>query len=76
MSAHGLVVLYFLINAPELFVPADSNAAQLQALAKGINSGVHLGLVIAAVVNVVNIGVESARLIGRRLGLLHQATVS
>jgi len=27
-------------------------------------------------VNVVNIGVESARLIGRRLGLLHQATVS
>jgi hypothetical protein len=76
MSVLGLVVLYFLINAPELFVPADASAAQLQALAKGINTGVHLGLVIAAIVNAVNIVVESARLIGRRLGLLHQATVS
>jgi hypothetical protein len=76
MSALGLVVLYFLINAPELFVAADSSAAQLQALAKGINTGVHLGLVIAAVVNDVNIGVESARFSGRRLGRVHQATVS
>ncbi len=76
MSALGLVVLYFLINAPELFVAADSSAAQLQALAKGINTGVHLGLVIAAVVNVVNIGVESVRFIGRKLGRVHQATVS
>jgi hypothetical protein len=75
MSAIGLVVLYFLINAPELLVAASS-AAQLQGLAKGINYGVHLGLVIAAVVNVVNIGVESARFIGRRLGRVHQATVS
>lgn len=76
MSALGLVVLYFLINAPELFVPADASAAQLQALAKGINTGVHLGLVIAAIVNVVNIGVESVRFMGRRLGRVHQATVS
>ncbi len=76
MSALGLVVLYFLINASALFLPADASAAQLQALAKGINTGVHLGLVIAAIVTAVNIVVESARLIGRRLGLLHQATVS
>ena len=76
MSALGLVVLYFLINAPELFVAADSSAAQLQGLAKGINYGVHMGLMIAAVVNVVNIGVESVRFIGRRLGRVHQATVS
>ena len=51
MSALGLVVLYFLINAPELFVAADSSAAQLQGLAKGINYGVHVGLMIAAVVD-------------------------
>ena len=68
MSALGLVVLYFLINAPELFVPADASSAQLQALAKGINTGVHLGLVIAAIVTCVNIVVESVRIIGRRLG--------
>ena len=76
MSALGLVVLYFLINAPELFLPADASAAQLQALAKGINYGVHLGLVIAAIVNIVNIGVESVRLVGRKLAHVHQATVS
>ncbi len=76
MSALGLVVLYFLINAPDLFVAADTNAPQLQSLAKGINYGVRLGLVIAAIVNAVNIGVETVRLIGRRLGRVHQATVS
>lgn len=76
MSALGLVVLYFLINAPDLFVAADSSKPQLQALAKGANYGVHLGMVIAAVVNVVNIGIESARFVGRRLGCVHQATVS
>jgi hypothetical protein len=76
MSALGLVVLYFLINASELFLPADASASQMQALAKGINTGVHLGLVTAAVVNVVNIGVESVRLVGRKLAQVHQATVS
>jgi hypothetical protein len=59
-----------------LFVPADASAARLQALAKGINTGVHLGLVIAAIVNVVNIGVESVRLVGRKLAHVHRATVS
>ncbi len=76
MSALGLVVLYFLINAPDLFVAADSITPQLQALAKGTNYGVHLGLGIAAIVNVVNIGIESVRFVGRRLGSVHQATVS
>ena len=76
MSALGLVVLYFLINAPDLFVAADASAAQLQGLAKGINYGVHLGLVIAAIVNVINIGVESVRFVGRKLGRVHQATVT
>jgi len=49
---------------------------QLQALAKGANNGLHVGLVIAAIVNVVNIGVESVRFIGRRFARVHQATVS
>jgi hypothetical protein len=59
-----------------LFVPADASAAQLQALAKGINYGVHLGPVIAAIVNVVNIGVESVRFVGRKLARVHQTTVT
>ena len=75
MSALGLVVLYFLILAPDLFVAASASASQLQALAKSINYGAHLGLLITAVVNVINVVKESVRLIGQRLGRIHQATV-
>ena len=75
MSALGLIVLYFLINAPDLFVAADASTPQLQALAKNINYGVHLGVIVAAIANIVNVVRESVRLIGSRLGRLHQATV-
>jgi hypothetical protein len=75
MSALGLVVLYFLINAPDLFAAADSSTAQVQALAKSINYGVRLGLVVAAIVNVINIVRETVRLMGQRFGRVHQATV-
>jgi hypothetical protein len=76
MSAIGLVILYFLISAPELFVAADPGAPQLQALAKGISFGLHLGLVIAAIASVVNLVVGSIRLVGRRFSAVHQATVA
>jgi hypothetical protein len=74
ISGLGLVVFYFLINAPELFVPAEA-APQLLVLVKNINYGIHLGLLVFAVVNVVNIVREAIRLIGGRLGHVHQATV-
>lgn len=74
MSALGLIVLYFLINAPDLFV-ASNQTAPLQSLARNINYGVRLGLVVAAIVNVIYVVRESARLIGARLGRVHQATV-
>jgi hypothetical protein len=75
MSALGLIVLYFLINAPDLFVAADSSTPQLQSLAKNISLGVHIGVVLAAIMNVFNVVRESVRLIGRRLGRVRQATV-
>ena len=75
MSALGLIVLYFLINAPDLFVATDPSTPQMQSLAKNINYGVNLGLVVAAIVNVINVVKESVRLISRRLGRVHQATV-
>ena len=75
MSALGLIVLYFLIGAPDLFVASDPNTPQLQALAKNLNLGVHIGLIVALIVNVYNVVKESARLIGTRLGRVHQATV-
>lgn len=75
MSALGLVVLYFLINAPDLFAAADSSTVQVQSLAKSINYSVRLGLVVAAIVNVINIVRETVRLMGQRFGRVHQATV-
>ncbi|MGC2186296.1 MAG: hypothetical protein WA637_23710, partial [Terriglobales bacterium] len=59
-----------------LYGAADASAAQLRSLAKGINYSVHPGLVIAAIVHVINIGVESARFVGRKLARVHQATVT
>jgi hypothetical protein len=74
-SALGIIVLYFLMGAPELFVASDPNNPQLQALAKNLSLGVHVGLVVALVVHVLNVIKESARLLGHRLGRVHQATV-
>ena len=75
MSALGLIVLYFLINAPELFVASDPSSAESQSLVKTINYALHMGLLIAAIVNVVNIVKEAIRLIGWRFGRAHQASV-
>ena len=75
MSALGLIVLYFLIAAPDLLVARDPNTPQLQSLAKNLNLGVHIGLIVALIVNVFNVVRGSARLIGTRLGRVHQATV-
>lgn len=75
ISGLGLIVFYFLINAPELFVVVEATAPQLQTLVKHINYGIRMGLLAFAVVNVVNIVREAIRLIGGRLGHVHQATV-
>jgi hypothetical protein len=75
MNAFGLVALYFLINSPDLFVPADAGSAQLQSFAKNINYGTHLGLEIFAVVTIVIIVREAIRVVGEKLGHVHQATV-
>jgi hypothetical protein len=75
MSALGIIVLYFLIGAPDLFVASDANTPQLQALAKNLNLAVHIGLTVALLVNIYNVVKESARLIGRSLGRVLQGTV-
>jgi hypothetical protein len=75
MSTLGLVVIYFLINAPDLFVAADPSAPKLQTLMKVVNYWAHIGLLITALVNVIKIVIEMARFVGRRFGHVHQATV-
>jgi hypothetical protein len=75
LSAVRLMVIYFLINAPDLFVAAESSSPQLQALTKTINYWVHIGLLISALVIVIKTLVEIFKFVGRRLTQVHQATV-
>jgi len=71
----GIAVLYFLIMANEVFVPANPNSVQLQVLAKTLNSALHLGLMVAAVIRVITLIVAGAKLAGRKFGQAYQATV-
>jgi hypothetical protein len=75
MSALGLIVLYFLIGAPNLFVARDPSAPQQQVLARNLSLGIHVGLILAVIMNVFNVVKESVRFIGSKLGRVHQATV-
>ncbi len=75
LSAVRLVAIYFLINAPDLFVAAESSSPQLQGLMKTINYWVHIGLLITALVIVIKTVVEIFKFVGRRLAQVHQATV-
>lgn len=75
MSTLSLVAIYFLINAPDLFVAADPSAPKLQTLLKIANYWVHIALMIAALIHVIKIVIEMAKLVRRRFGLVHHATV-
>lgn len=48
--AMTLLILYFLTQAQDLLVPGKAADSHLQASLGGINSGIHLGLVITAVI--------------------------
>ncbi len=75
MNALSLVVVYFLITAPDLFIAVDPSAAKLQGLVKTINYWTHIGLQITAVVIVIKMVVEIVKLVGRKFAQAHHATV-
>ena len=67
MSALGLVILLILLQTPELFSPAHPGA-QAQTQVNAINTALHLGLLVAAIVNVINIAVAGTKLIIAKFG--------
>jgi hypothetical protein len=75
LSALRLVAIYFLIHAPDLFVAAESSLPQLQGLTKIVNYWAHIGLLITAVVIVIQMVIEIFKFVGRRFAQVHQATV-
>jgi hypothetical protein len=62
--ALNLLVLYFLINSPDVLVASNPNAERFMS---NINRGLHIGLVIAAVVVVAQTMWDLYSAIGRRL---------
>ena len=76
MNSLSLVVVYFLINASDLFMAADPGVAKLQGLVKIVNYWSHIGLQITAVVLVAKIVIGIAKLAGRRFAQVHHATVN
>jgi hypothetical protein len=75
MSTLGLIALYFLINAPDLFVAAEASLPKMQGLASIVNYWAHIGLLITLCVNVIKIVIEIFKFVGRRFAQVHQATV-
>jgi len=73
MSALGLVIVLILLQAPELLSPAHPGP-QAQAQVKAINAALHLGLTVAAIVNVIQIAVVGAKLIFAKVGDARRVT--
>ena len=64
--ALNLLVLYFLFNAAELFVPGSANPPGMAEVLKGLNIAMHIGVVAVAIVTVMQMGRDVYHLIRDR----------
>ena len=62
----NLLVLYFLYKATELFVPGSASPANMNEVIKGINSAMHIGVLVVAIITVVQMGQDVYHLIRDR----------
>ena len=51
--ALNLIVLYFLYNATELFVPGSASPPGMTEVLKGLNSGMHFGVGVVIIITVI-----------------------
>ena len=51
--ALNLIVLYFLYNATELFVPGSASPPGMAEVLKGLNSGMHFGVGVVIIITVI-----------------------
>jgi hypothetical protein len=64
--ALNLLVLYFLFNATELFVPGSSTPPGMSEVLKGLNTAMHIGVAVAAMVTIIQTGLDVYHLIRDR----------
>jgi hypothetical protein len=62
----NLIVLYFLYNATELFVPGSASPPGMPEVLKGLNIAMHIGVVAVAFVTVMQMGRDVYHLIRDR----------
>ncbi len=74
--ALNLVALYFLMNAKDLLVLSDAANPNLQPVINGLNTAIHIGLIVAAIVTVAQIAWDLYNFLGRRSGNGARAAVS
>jgi len=61
-----LLALYFLINTRELLVPGEAAPPNLQPIVNSLNTAIHIGLIVAAIVNAAQIAWDIYDFLGRR----------
>ena len=74
--ALNLLTLYFLINAKDLLVPGDAAPPNLQPVVNGLNTALHIGVIVAAIVTLAQIARDLYNFFGRRTGNGTRAAVS
>ena len=62
----NLIVLYFLYNATELFVPGSANTPGITEVLKGLNTAMHVAVAAVAIVTVIQAGQDVYHLIRDR----------
>jgi hypothetical protein len=71
-----LLALYFLINAKDLLVLGDAANPNLQPVINGLNTAIHIGLIVAVIVAVAQMAWDVYDFLGRRTGNGERAVVS
>jgi hypothetical protein len=74
--ALNLLALYFLINAKDLLVLSDAANPDLQPVMNGLNTAIHIGLIVAAIVTIAQITWDVYDFLGHRNGNGQRATAS
>jgi len=64
--ALNLLILYFLYNAPDIFVPGGANPADMTEVVKNLNTAMHLGVKVVAVITIIQAGKDVFQLIRDR----------
>jgi len=73
-QALNLSVLYFLFKATDMFVPGPSSPAGMNEVIKSLNSGMHIGVLIFAIIAVAEMGWDVYTLIRDRFKGTEHAT--